>query len=92
MILRGALPLRKRCTFSLESAAALTSASEASAGRVILSRTLPFTCTGIVISSTASALSSTTGHACVWMEYGLPRCSVQISSAMCGATGASIRR
>lgn len=62
------------------------SSLEASEAILILSRTLPLTCTTISISSRLRASSFTTGQSAFMMPASCPS-SIQSSSAMCGAKG-----
>ena len=71
------------------------SAVVASAGTVTLSRSLPFTWTGISRVDSTTAAASTTGHVSVWIEDqaapAAARRRLHSSSVMCGAAGASIK-
>src|SRR3954447_22590008 len=70
------------------------SAVVASAGTVTLSRSLPFTWTGISRVDSTTAAASTVGHVSVWIDdQAFPdaaRRRLHSSSVMCGAAGASI--
>ena len=86
MALRTVFPSRNFAVFGDFSAAALTSASPASAGMVRRSRTLPLTCTTTSLVSETMALSSAFGQEASSMAPSCPSL-FQRTKQICGVTG-----
>ena len=84
------LPSIALMTLGWARAAARASSSGKFLANVSVARSLPFTCTGITISSSFAASASNLGQACWWMEYA-PPIRAHNSSAICGAIGANKR-